>query len=152
MEPNTPRSRTCLPSFEHMPAKMVFVASLPLSYAGPDRCCAKQPASAASRSNRTRSPDLRKGFFPSIYFCRAMSGRSSSCDRVVLLLLLVDASSSGGLQQEPGDPRCLIPRFDGAILSQDWKEALWDRVVTGAPRPRTPSEQQYSDRKLRSRS
>ncbi|BAV66275.1 12-oxophytodienoate reductase [Sphingobium cloacae] len=48
-------------------------------------------------------------------------------------------------------PSCLIPRFDGAILSLEWKEALWDRYVTGAPRPRTPSEQQYSDRKLRSR-
>ena len=45
----------------------------------------------------------------------------------------------------------LIPRFDGAILSLEWKEAIWDRYVTGAPRPRTPSEQQYSDRKLRSR-
>ena len=41
--------------------------------------------------------------------------------------------------------RCLIPRFDGAILSQKWKEALWDKFVTGAPRPRTPSERQYSD-------
>ncbi len=48
-------------------------------------------------------------------------------------------------------PRCLIPRFDGAILSLEWKEAAWDRYVMGAPRPRTPSEQQYSDRKLRSR-
>ncbi|BCI72519.1 hypothetical protein SPKIRA_33490 [Sphingomonas paucimobilis] len=47
--------------------------------------------------------------------------------------------------------RCLIPRFDGAILSLEWKEAVWDRYVMGAPRPRTPSEQQYSDRKLRSR-
>jgi TRAP-type uncharacterized transport system fused permease subunit len=47
--------------------------------------------------------------------------------------------------------RCLIPGFDGAILSLEWKEAVWDRFVTGAPRPRTPSEQQYSDRKLRSR-
>lgn len=27
---------------------------------------------------------------------------------------------------------CLIPRFDGAILSQEWKEALWDKFVTGA--------------------
>jgi len=44
--------------------------------------------------------------------------------------------------------RCLIPRFDGVILSQEWKEVLWDKYVTGAPRPRTPSEQQYSDRKL----
>ncbi|WP_207210026.1 hypothetical protein, partial [Tropicimonas sp. IMCC6043] len=42
--------------------------------------------------------------------------------------------------------RCLIPRFDGAIHSLEWKEALWDRYVTAAPRPRTPSEQQYSDR------
>ena len=41
--------------------------------------------------------------------------------------------------------RCLIPWFDGAILSLEWKEALWDRHVTGAPRPRTSSEQQYSD-------
>jgi hypothetical protein len=48
-------------------------------------------------------------------------------------------------------PRCLIPWFDGVILSQDWKEALWDKFVTAAPRPRTPSELQYSDRKLRSR-
>jgi len=31
------------------------------------------------------------------------------------------------------------------------KEALWDRYFTEAPRPLTPFEQQYSDRKLRSR-
>jgi transposase len=49
-------------------------------------------------------------------------------------------------------PSCLVPRFDGAILSNEWKEALWARFVTAAPRPRTPSEQQYSDRRLRSRS
>ena len=43
---------------------------------------------------------------------------------------------------------CLIPRFDGVIFSLEWKEALWDKFVIAAPRPRTPSEQQYSDRKL----
>ena len=42
--------------------------------------------------------------------------------------------------------RCLIPRFDGVILSHEWKEALWDKFVMAAPRPRTLSEQQYSDR------
>jgi hypothetical protein len=47
---------------------------------------------------------------------------------------------------------CLIPRFDCVILSLEWKEALWDKFVKGAPRPRTPSELQYSDRKLRSQS
>ena len=47
--------------------------------------------------------------------------------------------------------KCLIPRFDGAILSQEWKEALWARFAMEAPRPRTPSELQYNDRKLRSR-
>jgi hypothetical protein len=46
----------------------------------------------------------------------------------------------------------LIPRFDGAILSKEWKEAQWDKFVTAAPRTRTPSELQYSDRKLRTRS
>ncbi|SPL64756.1 hypothetical protein OHAE_623 [Ochrobactrum soli] len=45
----------------------------------------------------------------------------------------------------------MIPRFDGAILSLEWKDALWDKFVMEAPRPRTLSEQQYSDRKLRSR-
>ncbi|MCO5070262.1 MAG: hypothetical protein M9944_03515 [Rhizobiaceae bacterium] len=44
------------------------------------------------------------------------------------------------------------PRFDGVILSLEWKDALWDKFVTAVPRPRTLSEQQYSDRKLRSRS
>ncbi|MDO5643382.1 MAG: hypothetical protein Q4G26_13485, partial [Paracoccus sp. (in: a-proteobacteria)] len=34
-------------------------------------------------------------------------------------------------------PSCLIPRFDGAILSLEWKEALWDKFVPAAPRPRT---------------
>ena len=24
------------------------------------------------------------------------------------------------------------PRFDGAILSQEWKEAVWDKFVMGA--------------------
>jgi hypothetical protein len=33
-----------------------------------------------------------------------------------------------------GYDKCLIPWFDGAILSQEWKEALWDKFVTGAPR------------------
>jgi hypothetical protein len=32
--------------------------------------------------------------------------------------------------------RCLIPKFDGATLSQEWKEALWDKFVTGAARKR----------------
>src|SRR6056297_696340 len=45
--------------------------------------------------------------------------------------------------------RCLIPGFVGAIHSMEWKDALWDRYVMAAPRPRTPSEQQHSDRKLR---
>jgi hypothetical protein len=51
-----------------------------------------------------------------------------------------------------GTLRCSIPGFDGVMLSQEWKEALWDKFVMAAPRPRTPSELQYSDRRLRSRS
>ena len=53
---------------------------------------------------------------------------------------------------------CLVPRFNGALLSREWKEARWDKFVTGAPRTVTrqhvqsmceracsPSELQYSD-------
>jgi hypothetical protein len=35
---------------------------------------------------------------------------------------------------------CLTPWFDGVILLTEWKDALWDKFVTEAPRPRTPSE------------
>lgn len=31
--------------------------------------------------------------------------------------------------------RCLIPEFDGAIFSLEWKEALWARFVTGKNDP-----------------
>lgn len=34
--------------------------------------------------------------------------------------------------------RCLIPGFDGVILSKEWKDTLWDKFVTEAPRPRPP--------------
>jgi len=30
--------------------------------------------------------------------------------------------------------RCLVPAFDGAIFSLEWKEALWDKFYTAAPR------------------
>src|ERR1700690_275511 len=29
---------------------------------------------------------------------------------------------------------CLIPNFDGAVLSSNWRDALWARFFTGAPR------------------
>lgn len=46
---------------------------------------------------------------------------------------------------------CLIPGFESATRALEWKDALWDRYATAALRPRTQSEQQYSDRKLRPR-
>lgn len=49
------------------------------------------------------------------------------------------------------DGSFLIPRFDGAILYQEWKDVLWVKFVTEAPRTHMPSEQQYGDRNLRSR-
>ena len=35
--------------------------------------------------------------------------------------------------------RCLIPGYDGAIHSLEWKQALWDRYVMAAPRERLKS-------------
>jgi len=45
------------------------------------------------------------------------------------------------------EPKCLIPRLDGAVLSTEPKQALWDKFVIGVPRPKTLSELQYSERK-----
>lgn len=47
--------------------------------------------------------------------------------------------------------RCLVPACDGVDLSPSQRRDLWDRFYMAAPRPRTPFEASYSDRKLRSR-
>jgi len=39
---------------------------------------------------------------------------------------------------------CLVPSFDGAFLSSDSKDALWDRFYTGAPRRQRRSVERYS--------
>ncbi len=39
---------------------------------------------------------------------------------------------------------CLIPGFDGADFSHEWKEALWARFTTGAPRRQRQSVERYS--------
>jgi hypothetical protein len=44
-------------------------------------------------------------------------------------------------------PRCLIPLFDGAILSQEWREALWDKFVAEAPC--TADRQWFAQRTMR---
>jgi hypothetical protein len=49
--------------------------------------------------------------------------------------------------------RCLVPECGGISQTDpSIREALWDRYSTAAPRPRTRSELQYSDRRLRSKS
>jgi len=40
--------------------------------------------------------------------------------------------------------RCLIPRFDGALFSQEWKDALWARLSTAAPQRRRQSVERYT--------
>ena len=39
---------------------------------------------------------------------------------------------------------CLIPGFDGALFSQQWKEALWARYSTGAPQRLRQCVERYS--------
>ena len=39
--------------------------------------------------------------------------------------------------------RCLVPAFDGAFLSHDSKDALWDKFYTAAPPRRRQSVEQY---------
>ncbi|MBB3948731.1 putative HTH transcriptional regulator [Rhizobium skierniewicense] len=40
--------------------------------------------------------------------------------------------------------RCLIPAFDGAIFSSEWKDALWARFTPQAPRRLRQSVERYS--------
>src|SRR5262245_30757541 len=52
-----------------------------------------------------------------------------------------------------GRARCAVPECRGiSHADATFREALWDRFFTAAPRPRTPSELLYSDRRLRSKS
>ncbi|WP_207907825.1 WGR domain-containing protein [Ancylobacter aquaticus] len=46
--------------------------------------------------------------------------------------------------REEDATRCLIPGFDGADFSREWKEALWARFFTGAPRRQRRSVERYS--------
>ena len=43
-----------------------------------------------------------------------------------------------------GGTRCLVPGFDGAIFSVEWKEALWARYSTEAPARLRRSVERYS--------
>ena len=40
--------------------------------------------------------------------------------------------------------RCFVPHFDGAFLSSDSKDALWDRFFMGAPQRQRRSVERYS--------
>ncbi|BCH59750.1 hypothetical protein RvVAR0630_23740 [Agrobacterium vitis] len=40
-------------------------------------------------------------------------------------------------------PKCLIPDFNGALFSLEWKEALWARFYTVAPQRQRQSVEQY---------
>jgi hypothetical protein len=49
--------------------------------------------------------------------------------------------------------RCQVPECGGISQTDpSFREGLWSRYFTAAPRPRTPSELRYSDRRLRSKS
>jgi hypothetical protein len=39
---------------------------------------------------------------------------------------------------------CLVPDFDGALHSHEWREALWARFTMGAPQRRRRSVERYS--------
>lgn len=56
-----------------------------------------------------------------------------------------------GLASQATKNRCLVPGIDSVIHLKEWKKVVGDKFVTEAPRPRTPSKKQYSDRKLRLR-
>ena len=65
------------------------------------------------------------------------------------VLALAIANSALGrdritLEQRLEAAKCMIPDFDGAIFSLDWKDALWARFYTGAPPRQRRSVERYS--------
>jgi hypothetical protein len=38
----------------------------------------------------------------------------------------------------------LVPGFDGAFFSPEWRDALWAKFSTGAPRRRRRSVERYN--------
>jgi hypothetical protein len=40
--------------------------------------------------------------------------------------------------------RCLVPAFGGAYFCREWKETLWDRFYTGAPRRQRQCVERYN--------
>lgn len=64
-------------------------------------------------------------------------GQTTRCSALYPTPSPVLAGSGDGISiAGPRHMRCLILRFDGAILSQKWKEAAWDKCVMGGPRSR----------------
>jgi len=40
--------------------------------------------------------------------------------------------------------RCLVPDFNGVLYSKEWKEALWDKFYTAAPRRQRQCVERYN--------
>src|SRR5271155_4217222 len=55
------------------------------------------------------------------------------CDRWVALSAMQKSIRRGDSLTAQRALRCFVPDFDGAFLSSDSRDALWDRFYTGAP-------------------
>src|SRR5262245_48670962 len=86
--------------------------------------------------------------------CRAIYFRLTPSEKCEIgALQQKDLHHHGFLSFRTYEPRCAVPECRGIIHADaTFREALWDRFFTAAPRPRTPSELLYSDRRLRSKS
>src|SRR5262245_43445764 len=91
--------------------------------------------------------------------CRKLSAHHPSSKKALATAEETEGRETAG-QHRPashslprGEARCAVPECRGiSHADATFREALWDRFFTAAPRPRTPSELLYSDRRLRSKS
>src|SRR5690606_17689803 len=138
------------------------------SWHGSGRFCGSSwPQSSASPKPHQWEPWRKTEFFTGDYLllcfdldekhCRACSGLCdcSSINKIVLVGLHV-----GFYELRRNDPngvphcaRCLIPDFDGAIFSQEWKEAgpssPWERYYdSGGPSSDTTVDCRFSIRRV----
>jgi hypothetical protein len=59
-------------------------------------------------------------------------------------LLDLPLRMGAGIARVRLEASCLIPDFDGAVSSREWKEALWDRFCMGAPARQRQCVERYN--------
>ena len=102
-------------------------------------CFATWWSNGRTRSGAPTSPTSDAARFP------VLGGGNGLGDPQGAELATVQHHGRGLLHRGPaGGASCLIPGFDGAFFTPQWREALWTRYSMGAPQRQRRSVERYS--------